>query len=72
MIGGVRGTYDRHAYHAEKKQAFEALAGQIDRILKPADNVVPMRNFRNSGMSRDKAGRRSAGNTTTALTHNKE
>ncbi len=44
VIGGVRGTYDRHAYHTEKQQAFEALASQIDRILNPADNVVPMRN----------------------------
>lgn len=44
VIPGVRGTYDRHAYHAEKKQAFEALAAQIDRILNPADNVVPIRN----------------------------
>lgn len=43
VIGGVRGTYDRYAYHAEKKAAFEALAGQIDRIINPKDNVVPMR-----------------------------
>jgi integrase len=43
VIGGVRGTYDRHAYYAEKKQAFEALAAQIDRILNPQDNVIPMR-----------------------------
>jgi integrase len=43
VIGGVRGTYDRHAYHAEKKQAFEALASQIDRIINPTPNVVPMR-----------------------------
>jgi integrase len=43
VIGGVRGTYDRHAYYDEKKQAFEALAAQIDRILNPADNVIPMR-----------------------------
>jgi integrase len=43
VIGGVRGTYDRHAYHAEKKAAFEALAGQIDRIINPRDNVIPMR-----------------------------
>jgi integrase len=43
VIGGVRGTYDRHAYHAEKKRAFEALAAQIDRILNPQDNVIPMR-----------------------------
>jgi integrase len=42
-MGGVRGTYDRYAYHAEKKHAFEALAAQIDRIINPQDNVVPMR-----------------------------
>lgn len=42
-IGGVRGTYDRHAYYDEKKRAFEALAAQIDRIINPQDNVVPMR-----------------------------
>jgi integrase len=45
VIGGVRGTYDRYAYYAEKKQAFEALAAQIERIINPpADNVVPLRN----------------------------
>jgi len=43
-MGGVRGTYDRYAYHAEKKRAFEALAAQIDRIINPQHNVVPMRN----------------------------
>jgi integrase len=43
IIGGVRGVYDRHAYHAEKKQAFEALAALIERIINPQDNVVPLR-----------------------------
>src|SRR5262249_11919800 len=33
VIDGVRGVYDRHAYHAEKAQAFEALAGIIERIV---------------------------------------
>jgi integrase len=42
VIGGVRGTYDRHAYHAEKKRAFEMLAAQIDRIVHPQDNVIPI------------------------------
>jgi integrase len=42
-IAGVRGVYDRHAYYDEKKTAFEALAAQIDRIINPRDNVVPMR-----------------------------
>jgi integrase len=35
VIGGVRETYDRHEYHAEKKRAFEALAAQIERIVNP-------------------------------------
>jgi integrase len=43
VIGGVRGTYDRHAYFDEKKHAFEALAAQMDRIVNPQPNVVPMR-----------------------------
>ncbi len=43
VIGGVRGVYDRHAYFEEKREAFEALAAQIERILSPRPNVVPMR-----------------------------
>ncbi len=43
VIAGVRGTYDRHDFYEEKAQAFEALAGTIDRILNPRDNVVPMK-----------------------------
>jgi integrase len=46
VIGGVRGVYDRHEYHAEKAQAFEALAAQIERIVKPQPNVVAMRGQR--------------------------
>ena len=42
-MGGVRGTYDRYAYHSEKLRAFEALAAQIDRITNPRDNVVPLK-----------------------------
>jgi integrase len=40
VIGGVRGVYDRHEYHREKALAFEALAAQIDRIIRPQANVV--------------------------------
>jgi integrase len=40
VIGGVRGVYDRHEYHREKAQAFEALAAQIERIVNPQPNVV--------------------------------
>jgi integrase len=46
VIGGVRGVYDRHEFHAEKKRAYEALAAQIDRIVNPRDNVVPLRDAR--------------------------
>ena len=42
VIGGVRGVYDRHEFHAEKMRAYEALAAQIDRIVNPKDNVVPL------------------------------
>ena len=41
---GVKGVYDRHAYLDEKRQAFEALAALIERILDPPkDNVVALR-----------------------------
>jgi integrase len=47
VIGGVRGVYDRHAYHAEKARAFEMLAGEIERIVSGAGaKVVPMRGKR--------------------------
>jgi len=43
VIGGVRGTYDRHLYLAEKRHAFAALAALVERIVDPpADNVVPL------------------------------
>jgi integrase len=42
VLAGVRGVYDRHAYHAEKQRAFEALAAQIDRIVEPQENVVSL------------------------------
>jgi integrase len=43
VIGGVRGTYDRHEYHREKQRAYELLAGLIDRIVRGDAKVVPMR-----------------------------
>jgi hypothetical protein len=43
VIAGVRGTYDRHSYLEEKRRAFEALASQVQRIVNPQPNVVPMR-----------------------------
>ncbi len=42
VIGGVRGVYDRYAYLAEKRDAFDKLAGLVDLILNPQPNVTPM------------------------------
>jgi integrase len=43
VIGGVRGVYDCHDYVDEIKLAYDALAGLIERIVHPVDNVVPLR-----------------------------
>jgi hypothetical protein len=42
VITGVRGVYDRHEFHREKLQAFEALAAQIERIVSPVPNVLSL------------------------------
>jgi integrase len=43
-IGGVRGVYDRHRYLDEMRNAYEALATQIERIVNPPkDNVRQLR-----------------------------
>lgn len=46
VIAGIRGTYDRHEFQAEKAAAFKALASQIDRVLNPQQNVVALRRSR--------------------------
>ena len=43
VLTGVRGTYDRHEYYAEKKRAYDALAAQIERIVNPQPNAIPIR-----------------------------
>jgi hypothetical protein len=41
VIGGVRETYDRHEFYAEKQRVYEALAAQLRSIVEPAPaNVV--------------------------------
>jgi integrase len=35
VISGVEGTYDRHSYEDEKRDALEKLAAMIERILNP-------------------------------------
>jgi len=42
-INGVEATYDRHSYKAEKQHALAALAGLIETIVNPTDNVVALR-----------------------------
>lgn len=42
VVACVEGVYDRHRYLDEKRAAFEALAQQIDLILNPRSNVIPM------------------------------
>jgi integrase len=47
VIGGVRGTYDRHEFYAEKKHAYDALAALIQQIANPPKgNVTPLRKNR--------------------------
>jgi integrase len=49
VIGGVRGTYDRHAYYAEKQKGFEALETLLARILRPTKNVTDIAARRKAG-----------------------
>src|SRR5262245_13645042 len=42
IIPGVRGVYDRHEFRGEKAKAFEMLAAQVERILNPHSNVIPL------------------------------
>jgi integrase len=43
-LSGVRATYDRHEFENEKRHAFEALAAQIERIVRPPKgDVVQLR-----------------------------
>jgi integrase len=47
VIGGVRGVYDRHEFHEEKRYAYEELAALIERIVNPPpDNVVALERAR--------------------------
>jgi len=43
VIGGVRGTYDRHAYRDEMLLAYEKLASLVEGIVDPQPNVVAIR-----------------------------
>jgi integrase len=43
VIGGIRDNYDKYEYREEKAVAFGKLAAQIERIVEPQENVVPLR-----------------------------
>jgi integrase len=43
VMPGIRDNYDRHEFYEEKRHAFEALAAQIERIVNPSPNIVPLR-----------------------------
>jgi integrase len=42
VIAGVEGTYDRHSYAEEKRDALEKLAAMIERFLNPLPSSVAM------------------------------
>lgn len=43
-LGGIRGTYDKYGYLAEKREALERLADLVERILiNSSENVIPIR-----------------------------
>jgi integrase len=43
VIRGVEGTYNRHDYRAQRKLAYERLAREIEGIVNPQPNVLPLR-----------------------------
>ena len=44
VVQGIKRTYDRHDYLAEKRDALEKLGAAIERILNPpTGNVVEMK-----------------------------
>ena len=42
-IGSVRKIYDRHDYVTEMAKAYDALAGLIEQLVNPVDNVEQLR-----------------------------
>jgi integrase len=52
VIAGVEGTYDRHSYEDEKRDALEKLAEMVERILNPPPANVTMLAERRSKVQR--------------------
>ena len=58
VIAGVEGTYDRHSYADEKRDALEKLAAMIERILNPQpSNVLTLDERRTEAHVYEKKGR---------------
>jgi hypothetical protein len=58
VIAGVEGTYDRHSYADEKRDALEKLAVMIERILNPQpSNVATLDELRAKAQYERKKGR---------------
>ena len=54
VIAGVEGTYDRHSYADEKRDALEKLAEMIERILNPLPSNVQSLDERRAGHSHER------------------
>jgi integrase len=51
VIAGVEGTYDRHSYADEKRDALEKLATMIERIINPPPSNIATLDNRRAGAS---------------------
>jgi len=54
VIAGVEGTYDRHSYADEKRDALEKLAETVERILNPLPSNVQSLDERRAGHSHER------------------
>ena len=52
VIAGVEGTYDRHSYADEKREALEKLATIIERVLTPTSNITALKDRKDSDFDR--------------------
>jgi hypothetical protein len=50
VIAGVEGTYDRHSYADEKRDALEKLAAMVERILNPISSKVAILSEHRTGV----------------------
>ena len=58
VVVGVQGVYDRHHYTDEKREAFEALARRVKRIVEPEDNVIQLEMVRHTAIEPERGRQR--------------